>query len=147
MDITEMSTDAADHTDEFVSGLELNKSKRKAEAVELWRQMESSGVVDDAVLALDFVHFGTSEDNAKALSSQLPEHYNTTLVPADSEDIYLVKGTARPEGITLSEEQHIAWVEFMSDVAQSYACVFSVWSLEAPKPKMSFSSEDIESAC
>ena len=109
--------------------------------------MESVGVNEDTVLALDFVHFGNNEDNIKGLSSQLSEHYNITVEAADGEDYFLVKGTTRPEGITLTQEQHLAWVEFMSDVAQSYACVFSTWSLEAPELETSFSSENIESAC
>jgi len=71
--------------------------------------------------------------------------HNVEISQADNEYWY-VKGTTRPEGINLSKEQHRAWVEFMADVAQSYACVFSSWSLESPELKSSFQSESIESA-
>lgn len=121
------------------------KAARKAEAAILWSQMENAGVDEDTVLALDFVHFGNDEDHIRDLSSQLSENYTITVELTNSGGYSLIKGTTRPEGITLSQEQHLAWVEFMSDVAQSYACVFSTWSLEAPSLKMRFSSESIES--
>ncbi|WPD22953.1 MAG: hypothetical protein SD837_00020 [Candidatus Electrothrix scaldis] len=123
------------------------RSERLAEAEILWDQMESAGVNEVTVLALDFVHFGRNENDARDLSVQLSEHYSVAVEPADQEGYFFVRGTTRPEGITLTKEQHTGWVEFMCDVAQSYACVFSTWSLEAPKLSKTFPSEDVESAC
>lgn len=117
------------------------KAKRKAEAATLWSQMENAGVDEDTVLVLDFVHFGNNEENVRDLVSQLSENYNITIDPAGNDDYFLIKGTTRPEGITLSQEQHLAWVEFMAEVAESYACVFSTWDFEAPSLKLRFSSE------
>lgn len=121
------------------------KAQRLAEAEELWSQMENAGVTEETVMALDFVHFGNDKKGIDALRDQLSENYNVTSSAADN-GYWYVNGTTRPEGINLSKEQHIGWVEFMADVAQSYACVFSTWSLEAPELNASFLSESIEIA-
>ena len=117
------------------------KSKRLQEATELWRQMESAGVVSDTVLALDFVHFGQSRHDAEALADQLSENYEMEVVASERDGYWLVKGTTRPYGIEMTEEQHLGWVEFMTDVANSYACVFSTWAIEAPALRANFHSE------
>jgi hypothetical protein len=39
------------------------KDQRIAEASELWEQMRKAGVTEETVLALDFVHFGTSQSD------------------------------------------------------------------------------------
>lgn len=121
------------------------KRERVREAVELWKQMQRAGVVETTVLALDFVHFGNSQTDVEALASQLSENYTMQVVRDDNQNYWYAKGTTRPQGLTLSQEQHMAWVEFMSDVAQSHACVFSTWSLEAPSLRAKFHSEHIES--
>lgn len=117
------------------------KSQRLQEATELWRQMESAGVVSDTVLALDFVHFGQSQNDAEALANQLSENYEMEVVESEKDGYWLVKGTTRPYGIEMTEEQHLGWVEFMTDVANSYACVFSTWAIEAPALRANFHSE------
>jgi len=123
------------------------KMQRAEEANSLWQMMEARGVTEETVLALDFVHFSNSPENAKELSDQLSENYEMVISQNHDEDYWLIKGTTRPHGINLSKEQHLAWVEFMADVAQSYACVFSTWSFEVPSLNASFRSEDFESAC
>ncbi len=121
------------------------KSQRLAEADALWIQMENAGVTEETILALDFVHIGNDKEGIDALKDQLSENYNVAIRRGDN-DYWYLNGTTRPGGINLSQEQHQAWVEFMADVAQSYACVFSSWSLEAPELKANFLSERIESA-
>ncbi len=123
------------------------KEQRIAEAIALWQQMDNSGVTEATVMALDFLYFGNNEEDVNSLSDQLSENYNIEIEPAEDKKYWHIKGTTRPEGITLSKEQHLAWVEFMVDVAQSYACVFSTWSFEVPSLSASFHSEEIESAC
>jgi len=120
--------------------------QRMEEASKLWDFMRGSGVNEETVLALDFLHFGTSEENINALANQLSENYEIEVVPGDEEGYWYAKGTTRPHGLTLTKEQHSGWVEFMSDVAQSYSCVFSTWSLEAPSLGVNFKSENVESA-
>ena len=115
------------------------------EAIKLWDQMRDSDVNDETVLAIDFMHFGTNQENKNNLAKQLSENYEMEVVPSDEEGYWYAKGTTRPYGITLNKEQHIGRVEFMADVAQSYACVFSTWSIEAPSLGVSFDSESIES--
>ncbi|MDZ7938543.1 MAG: hypothetical protein U5M53_09795 [Rhodoferax sp.] len=122
------------------------KDQRKDEAFQMCEQMQRAGVNDETYLALDFVFFGTSKPDVENLAKQLSENYEMQIIQNAEEGNWLVKGTTRPYGITLSKEQHIGWVEFMSDVAQSYACVFSTWALEAPKLGAHFNSENIESA-
>ena len=114
------------------------------EAIKLWDQMRDSDVNDETVLAIDFMHFGTYQENKNNLAKQLSENYEMEVVPSDEEGYWYAKGTTRPYGITLNKEQHIGRVEFMADVAQSYACVFSTWSIEAPSLGVSFDSESIE---
>ena len=122
------------------------KIQRMEEATKLWDLMSDSGVNEETVLALDFLHFGTSQENIKELATQLSENYEMEVVPGEEEGYWYAKGTTRPHGITLTKEQHSGWVEFMSDVAQSYVCVFSTWSLEAPTLRLKFDSKKIESA-
>jgi hypothetical protein len=121
------------------------KNQRNSEALEIWRRMNNSGVTEETVLALDFEHFGSSKQNIENLAAQLSENYEIQVVPSNEEGCWLAKGTTRPYGITMNEQQLLGWAEFMSDVAQSYSCVFSTWSLESPKLGLHFHSEEIES--
>ncbi|MDI9246440.1 hypothetical protein [Marinobacter sp. CHS3-4] len=122
------------------------KSQCLQEAADLWRQMKAAGVVADTVLALDFVHFGQCQHDVEALANQLSENYEMEVVESERDGYWLVRGTTRPYGIEMTEEQHRGWVEFMADVAESYACVFSTWTIEAPALGTNFHSEGIESA-
>jgi N-acetyl-alpha-D-muramate 1-phosphate uridylyltransferase len=126
--------------------LDIGTPQRLAEAEVLWKQMSNSGLTEDTIIALDFTHFGKSEEDAAALANQLSENYKVEVIPAQEDGYWYVKGTTRPHGITLTEEQHAGWVEFMADVAQSHSCVFSTWSLESPALSMKFESERVENA-
>ena len=125
---------------------ERKKAQRLEEAAALSQQMADAGLTDDSVLALDFLHFGQGEEDAAALANQLSENYEVEVVPSQEDGYWYVKGTTRPYGVTLTEEQHSNWVEFMADVAQSHACVFSTWTLESPSLGVKFESERVESA-
>ena len=120
------------------------RSRRMEEAKLLWSQMDEAGVTEEVVLALDFTYLSNVRDDADSLENQLSENYNVEVVSANQEDYLYIKGTTRPEGICLSKEQHLAWVEFMVDVGQSHACVFTNWTLESPALKMKFQSELID---
>lgn len=119
------------------------KSERLREAQTLSLAMLAAGVRDDTVLALDFTCFGSSSPSVRALATQLSENYDVRITPGKEPGYQLVTGTTRPHGITLSAEQHVAWVEFMSDVARSHGCVFSEWSLEAPSLRKTFRSSEV----
>ncbi len=121
------------------------KSQRLEEAHTLCKQLQDARVTEETVLALDFVHFSKSHENAKLLSEQLSENYTIEIV-AGKDSVWYINGTSRPYGLTLSSKEHVEWVEFMADVAQSYACTFSTWSLEVPSLNLNFTSESIESA-
>jgi hypothetical protein len=122
------------------------KTQRIEEAVALWDKMLSAGVTEETVLALDFLFFGASRPDVEALTKQLSENYGMEILPAKEAGYWYAKGTTRPQGVTLTRDQYLGWVEFMSDVAQSYACVFSTWSLESPALNLQFFSEHVESA-
>jgi hypothetical protein len=122
------------------------KAERLDEAGALWRAMQAAGVTHETVLALDFVCFGPSEQDANALATQLAENYEVKVAPAAERGYFTVTGTTRPHGITLQRDQHAAWVEFMADVARSHGCVLSEWSLEAPHLKATFRSADVDGA-
>jgi hypothetical protein len=115
--------------------------RRLAEAESLWAEFRRAGGSPETVVAVDFTHFSPSKDNLQALASQISENYAVEVVPSSQDGYWELKGTTRPGGITLSKEQHSAWVEFMADVAQSYACVFSTWQLEAPSLGRVFSTD------
>ena len=110
---------------------------------QVWRALVAAGGGAETVLALDFVCFGPPQANAEGLRQQLSENCTATI--EDGPDGYrLIKGTTRPYGITLSESDHLNWVDFMCDVAQSHGCVFSTWSLSDSSSSISVSSESFE---
>lgn len=123
---------------------ERKKAELLREAAALDASMRSAGVTEETTLALDFVHFGASRSNVEALAEQLSENYAMEVVQADDQDTWLARGTTRPYGINLSQEQHFDWVGFMAEVARSYSCVFSTWLLEAPSLGLSFNSEHVD---
>lgn len=122
------------------------KAQRLEEAMALWERMRRAGVRADTDLVVDFLMFGASREAAEALASQLSENYQAEVSEDARPGYWLVKATTRPYAITLSDGQLNAWVEFIADVAQSHACVFSTWKLEAPELGQSFLSEHVESA-
>ena len=124
---------------------ERKKASRMAEAAKLWALLQKAGAADDTVLALDFLHFGTLQSGAENLAKQLSENYEVSVLRSDEDDVWYVKGTTRPYGITLTSEQHADWVEFMYDAARSHGCVFANWSLEAPALGVHVHSEHIDS--
>lgn len=119
---------------------ERKRAERLSEAGHVWSALVAAGGGDDTVLAVDFVHFGPSEAQVAALSRQLSENYTVTMERGPGA-YWLLKGTTRPYRTTLSALDHASWVGFMCDVADSYGCVFSTWSLGAPALALSFSSE------
>ena len=116
------------------------RKQRLKEGISLWQSLISAGVTQEAILALDFLHFSSSEDGAIRLAEQLSENYEISLSERDG--YWYIEGTTRPYGIKLTEQEHMDWVKFMSDVAQSHGCVFSTWSIEAPELDKTFDSAD-----
>ena len=116
------------------------KHRRLAAAALLWAEIEAAGANEETVFALDFAHFGNNRDDVDNLGRQLSENYATEVSARSEQNYWDVRGTTRPEGICLTKDQHTAWVEFMVDVARSYACVFSEWTLEAPALGRTFQS-------
>ena len=118
------------------------KQERLAEAPQVWKQLRAAGATDETILALDFVHFGSSRSPVEALARQLSEHYEVKIKADETNSGYcLLEGTTRPYGVTLTEQAHLQWVEFMADVAQSHGCVFSRWVVEAPSLKVRSESD------
>lgn len=120
------------------------KRRRLAAAALLWGEIEAAGANEETIFALDFAHFGNDRDDVDNLARQLSENYATEVSARSEPNYWDVRGTTRPEGICLTKDQHTAWVEFMVDVARSYACVFSEWTLEAPALGRTFQSAHLE---
>jgi len=120
------------------------KHRRLAEAALLWSEIEAAGANEETIFALDFAHFGNDRDDVDNLAQQLSENYATEVSPRSEQNYWDARGTTRPEGICLTKDQHTAWVEFMVDVARSYACVFSEWTLEAPALGRTFQSAHLD---
>ncbi len=120
------------------------KSRRLAEAEIMWSEMVSRGIISDTVLVFDFVAFCADETGARYLQAQLTESYTVGLEYDPGQSVWLVDGTARPTDVTLDETGFMAWISFMADVTAQYGCVFSTWSIEAPRLNVIFESELIE---
>lgn len=120
------------------------KRRRLAAAALLWGEISAAGASEETIFALDFVHFGKDRDDVDNLARQLSENYVTEVSASGEQNYWIVRGTTRPEGIYLTKDQHTAWVEFMVDVARSYACVFSEWTLEAPSLGQTFQSDHLD---
>lgn len=118
------------------------RAERLEEAETVWRRLTEAGVDEQTVLVVEFVHFGPEQANAEALARQLSEHYTMSLESA-ADGYWRAKGTTRPYGITLTAQDHGAWVEFMCDVARSHGCVFSTWMVEAPALQLRVDSEAV----
>ena len=120
------------------------KRRRLSAAALLWGEIEAAGANEETIFALDFGHFGNNRDDVDNLARQLSENYATEVSARSEQNYWEVRGTTRPEGICFTKDQHTAWVEFMVDVAQSYACVFSEWTLEAPALEQTFQSAHLD---
>lgn len=120
------------------------KRRRLAEAAFLWDELEAAGANEDTVLALDFAHFGNNREDADGLAKQLSENYAMEVKTGTQQGYWAIEGTTRPEGVCLTRDQHTAWVEFMVEVARSYACVFNQWTLEVPALGRTFQSAHLD---
>lgn len=120
------------------------KRRRIAAAALMWGEIECSGANEETIFALDFTHFGNNREDVDGLAEQLSENYATEVSARSEKGYWCVIGTTRPEGVCLTKNQHIAWVEFMADVARSYSCVFSEWALEAPAIGRTFQSAHLD---
>ncbi|HZH44589.1 MAG TPA: hypothetical protein VEY50_10960 [Lysobacter sp.] len=118
------------------------RNERLQEADAVWRRLAAAGVSEDTVLVIDFTHFGADRTHAEALAQQLSEHYATSLEPGP-DGYWLVKGTTRPYGVSLTEDQHRDWVDFMCDAARPHGCVFSTWTVDVHPHGPRVSSEGV----
>ena len=121
------------------------RDRRIAEARVLHRQLKESGVGDETILAIDFQHFGNVEDDVRKLANQLSESYSMIVVQRGDTEYWDAKGTTRPDGVDgMDEGTCLSWVAFMCDVANSYACVFSTWSLTDQIRGQTWANETID---
>jgi hypothetical protein len=120
------------------------KRRRLAAAALLWDEIEAAGADEETIFALDFAHFGNNREDVDDLARQLSENYTTEVSVRSEQNYWDVRSTTRPEGICFTKYEHAAWVEFMVDVARSYACVFSEWTLEAPALGRTFQSAHLD---
>ena len=134
-----MQKDPQETWDEYYASI---RDRRTCEAEKIWTQMARAGVSDETVLALDFLHFTSDSTNAEALACQLRENYEIKISPSSRQNYWNIEGTTRPDGISMTKQDHAGWVEFMCDVAQSHGCVFSTWNLEDPRRGQSWSNVD-----
>jgi len=121
------------------------RRRRIAEAEFINSQMVADEVTADSILALDFKHFGTVENEVRRLSDQLSENYAVNVHLSDDGKTWIVDGTTRPYGVDgMIGSQLLQWVEFMCDVANSYTCVFSTWKLVDPKRKIEWATDNLD---
>ena len=121
------------------------RRRRIAEAQIVHSQMAADGVTDETLLALDFLHFGNVESDVRDLAEQLSENYAMTVTRRTDSEYWNAEGTTRPDGIDgMNAERCADWVAFMCDVANSYGCVFSIWTLTDPTLQRSWTNETID---
>jgi hypothetical protein len=118
------------------------KNRRLAEAKVINLELEKNHITSETDMVLDFSFFTQDEAGANGIKNQLSENYEMTISKKD--EYWHINGTSRPYAVNLSAEQHLGWVEFMHDVALSYGCIFSVWSITEPTGKRVWSNENIE---
>ena len=121
------------------------KTRKVDEATILWENMLKAGVLSETVFAMDFTHFCDLPEKLKELGKQLSENYELEFSDVDDKGYQFLSGTTRPYGNELSQVDFIGWVEFMCDVAQSYSCVFSSFTIESPELGLIWSNKDVES--
>ncbi|MEH6343465.1 MAG: hypothetical protein V7785_00135 [Bermanella sp.] len=118
------------------------KSRRLAEAKIINLELEKNSITREIDLILDFSFFTKDEAGAKGIQYQLSENYEMSIT---KNGVYwIIDGTSRPYVVNFTSEQHLGWVGFMHDVALSYGCIFSTWSITEPKNKHVWSNENIE---
>ncbi len=121
------------------------RRRRIAEAEFISSQLMADGVTADSILALDFKHFGTVENDVRRLSDQLSENYTVNVHLSDDGKTWIADGTTRPYGVDgMIGSQLLQWVEFMCDVANSHACVFSTWKLVDTKRKIEWATDNLD---
>lgn len=113
---------------------------RREEAFALWGKMEEDGVTSETFLGLDFVLFSKNKKDLEDLSVHLVKNYQIKIEQGKN-DYWFLKGTTKPYGIKLSRESFLKWIDFMCQLSQSHACVFSIWSAEAPSLKKEWTNE------
>ncbi|MET1255837.1 hypothetical protein [Aliikangiella maris] len=118
------------------------KNRRLAQVKIINEQLKDAGVTSDSDLVLDFKFFTPKQSGAEGIKEQLSENYEMTI--SQEGDYWNINGTTRPYSINLDPEQHVGWVEFMHDVALSYGCIFSVWTVTDVKTNKTWSNEKIE---
>ncbi len=118
------------------------KMRRLAEAKIINTELDSNGITTETDLILDFNFFTKDEEGAKGIKEQLSENYEMSM--HQDGEYWIISGSSRPYAVNLSGEQHLGWVEFMHDVALSYGCIFSTWTVTEHKTKKSWSNENIE---
>jgi len=118
------------------------KMRRLAEAKIINTELDSNGITTETDLILDFNFFTQDEVGAKGIKEQLSENYEMSMYQEG--EYWKISGTSRPYAVNLSTEQHLSWVEFMHDVALSYGCIFSTWTITEHKTQKSWSNENIE---
>ncbi|WP_404304963.1 hypothetical protein [Neorhodopirellula lusitana] len=121
------------------------RRRRIAEAAHISSQMQIDGVTAQTVLALDFKHFGPIESDVRRLAEQLSENYTMEVVRSDDPETWFANGTTRPYGVDgLIGDALSDWAAFMSDVAHSYACVFTTWQLTDPQRKLEWATDNLD---
>ncbi|QEG22274.1 hypothetical protein [Mariniblastus fucicola] len=121
------------------------RRRRIAEAEFINSKMWTDGVTNDTVLAIDFKHFGNVESDIRLLANQLSENYSMTICLSDDEKTWIAEGTTRPYGVDgMLGDQLKNWAEFMCDVSNSYACVFSAWKLTDTGRKIAWSPDNLD---
>lgn len=118
------------------------KNRRLAEAKAINRMLEEHSISSETDLVLDFGFFTQDEEGAKGIEKQLGENYEMSI--SREGDHWLINGTSRPYAMNFTTEQHLGWVQFMHDVALSYGCIFSTWTITEPKHNYVWSNENIE---
>ncbi|REJ67068.1 MAG: hypothetical protein DWQ31_12470 [Planctomycetota bacterium] len=120
------------------------RERRVDEAEQLITASRQDGITDQCEVFLDFRHFSNVEADIEQLKVQLAENYEVSVSKYEAKDYWYLDGTTRPVPMAFERDQLLAWVKFMADVAQSYACVFSTWVLTQASTGKQWGNESFE---
>jgi hypothetical protein len=96
----------------------------------LWQSLESRGIREGAVLALDFFFDAPSFSSASKLSELLRADTDYEVTVTALEDSWAVSGHTQPTSVALAILEE--WVAWMVAAGSRAGCAFDGWGTELP---------------
>lgn len=119
------------------------KARRLAEAQVIWPLVTRGETETELEVYLTFHIIGT-EKNVSDTENQLSEYYAIKVKPTNSDSIFQLIGTTKPESVSVNRDTHFEWVAFIADVAAQYGATLLYWEVEKVSGGEVFTTENID---